>query len=916
MFTSRLRQRVLIGTCLLALAGCGAGGTPGGGSGGPTGQGLVLASFRQANLDNVPISEILRFDFSEAVDPSTVNVGTFQIREGPAFGVTSRGSFVVDGATVFFEPELPGDCGLVGAGLRPDTRYRITILGAPEEFAVRNTVGQPLERTQTVEFRTLDEDDPDVLRDQVPGDAPRILATTPPDRDAAVDVGPGDEIVVELSENLDPCTVRDDTVRCLVTELGDPATRVTAPNGNVTGFSPAEDGAESPYTWGAQNAVTVLPTPQRIPVHLQLVQDFERTRILVRPMAAGGFPENALVVVELRGSVLDFGGHPLSPTTFAFTTANLAPTTSTLDIAFDGSTPIEDLQTTADVNTARAPGRAQGFLLFTGDGDNGPDSVSPSYPVDSTTCGYRPNGGSKTVFDPVVNTVLDTGSSRSACANQADGSTAVVWEFESLRIRSGVTVNIVGVNPAILLVQNEILIESGGVLRLRGTAGSRGGVNRAGDGGSGVAGGGYGGAGGLENSASDYAGDGSVGFGSDDYDTPAEIGGLGAGRGGVDATYLRSPLTANQLGNSGGGGGGGHANRGAGGQTTPGNVNPLAAAPDSGGGSLYVPGEAGDRMRFPSAGAGAGGSGSNYATDQGSTSYTAGGSGGGGGGGFVDLTCGGTIRIHGTIDVSGGAGALGAVDTFGYGASGGGGGGSGGGIRILTPADIDLTGGALLAGGGSGGAGITQTGNGWATPSGPQNAGGDGSNGRIVLEDGDSVITGIATATVIPGEGQDGFYRNTFDAARFEGGARSSRAVTGLVLLGPLASAEFVTPVVEDFDAGAPTAGSPPAGETAILVEAQGHPLLPDGTAGTPATGWITIGYCRSTGTPSALVWVSGSYPPDVGPPTDTAGVGIHQLDGSGYVQVRLTFYVSAAAMPADPGPFLERWRLRFRHDQ
>ena len=57
-------------------------------------------------------------------------------------------------------------------------------------------------------------------------------------------------------------------------------------------------------------------------------------------------------------------------------------------------------------------------------------------------------------------------------------------------------------------------------------------------------------------------------------------------------------------------------------------------------------------MRTPTAGSGGGGSGSNYATDQSSTSYTAGGSGGGAGGGFVDITCGGTIRIHGVIDAS------------------------------------------------------------------------------------------------------------------------------------------------------------------------------------------------------------------------------------------------------------------------
>ena len=915
MFTPRLLQRVIVGIGLLALAGCGAGGEPGSVDGSPVGQGLVLNSFLQANLDNVPISEVLRFEFSEPVDPTTVTTNSIQIRQGPEFGFTSPGTFVIDGATVLFEPVLPGDCGLVGAGLRPDTRYRVTLLGAPEQFALRNTAGQPLEGTTTREFTTLDEGHPDLLRDQVPGVPPRVLSTTPADRTPAVEVLPGNEIVVALSENLDPCSVSDESVRCLVYEIGDPETRVTAPNGNLTGFDPAEDSADSPTTWGAVNDVTQLASPQRIPIDIELVQDFETTNIRVRPLS-GQLPENSLVVLELSGTLLDFGGTPLTPSTYAFTTENLEPRTSTLDIVFDGTTPIDELATTADVNTVRAPGRAQGFLLFTGDGDNGPDDVSPSYPVDASTCDYRPNGGSKTVFDPPVNTVLDTGSSRSTCGNMADGSTAVVWEFETFRIRSGVTVDVVGENPAILLVQKDVVIESGGVLRLRGTAGSRGGVNRIGRGGDGTAGGGDGGDGGLETSGSDYAGDGSTGYGSDDHDTPSEVGGSGAGRGGVDATYLRNGLTANQLGNSGGGGGGGHGMAGADGQTTPGLGNPLAAAPDGFGGDAYVSGEDGRRMRMPSAGAGGGGSGSNYATDQSSTSYTAGGSGGGAGGGFVDITCGGDVRIHGIIDASGGAGAQGAVDTFGYGASGGAGGGAGGGIRILTPADIDVTGGALLAGGGVGGAGVTQTGNGWATPSGPQNAGGTGSNGRVVLEDGDSIITGIASANIVPGEGQDGFYRSTFDAQRFAGGARSSVAVSGLILLGTLAHAAFTDPVEDDFDAGAPTDGSPLAGETAIRIEAQGHPLLSDGTAGMPGTGWVTVGYFRSTGSPDAMTWISGSNPPDMPLPEDSAGVGIHLLDGAGYVRVRLTFLVGGGATPSDPGPFLARWRLGFQHDQ
>ena len=69
--------------------------------------------------------------------------------------------------------------------------------------------------------------------------------------------------------------------------------------------------------------------------------------------------------------------------------------------------------------------------------------------------------------------MLDTGSTRTNCVNGTDGSHAVVWEFASFRIRPGVTVRILGLNPAILLVHGDVLIESGGRLLVRGNASRR-----------------------------------------------------------------------------------------------------------------------------------------------------------------------------------------------------------------------------------------------------------------------------------------------------------------------------------------------------------------------------------------------------------------------------------------------------------
>ena len=136
---------------------------------------------------------------------------------------------------------------------------------------------------------------------------------------------------------------------------------------------------------------------------------------------------------------------------------------------------------TADIDTNRSPGLAQGWLLFAGDGDNGGITISqnqvPSFPDYNAlpACQWRPNSGVKTKFDPNTDVILDTGSSRNTtCDNTTDGSYGVVWEFSTFRIGSGKTVTITGENPALILVQGDVIIENGGRLMVRGGAGKSG----------------------------------------------------------------------------------------------------------------------------------------------------------------------------------------------------------------------------------------------------------------------------------------------------------------------------------------------------------------------------------------------------------------------------------------------------------
>jgi hypothetical protein len=330
-------------------------------------------------------------------------------------------------------------------------------------------------------------------------------------------------------------------------------------------------------------------------------------------------------------------------------------------------------------------------------------------------------------------------------------------------------------------------------------------------------------------------------------------------------------------------------------------------------------------MFAPSAGSGGGAAGYEAFPSYTSVSAYAGtqatGGGGGAGGGFVDITSTFDINIHGTIDASGGRGGNGANSYFcDIGSSGGGGGGSGGGVRLLTSANIDISGATITAAGGQGGTG----GSGPTCPqatAGARNDGGDGAPGRIALEDGDGVISGQNGATLVPAEGEPGFWRSKFNTSRFVGGGRSTVAVSDLFLVGAF-DPTFVDPVqpygsgMEDFLAGIPTVAAGNPGDPQILVEAQGYQMTADGQPDLiGATGWRTVGYFANSAGPDQPTWVLGQIPPSLRPSDNTQSFGITNLNGCEYIQIRLTFVMGPNASITDAGPFIDRWTIHFSHD-
>jgi hypothetical protein len=919
----------------------------------------VLLSFLQNGVDNVSLNTRLEFHFSDTVNPATVSAQTLQIRKGSQFGQTVPGTFRVVGATVLFEPTLPGLCDLSDAGFQPDTQYQVQTVGYPEEFSIRNGAGQPLDETHTYQFSTRVDTDPDLFTDQMPGSGPQVLTSSPLDESDGVAIVDGNRVVLTLSENIQPCTVDETTVLFHIYQFGDPSVNVTASSGRPSGFATAggdttDQTPGDPHTWGTaatHPTITTLPQPQKILAHIDLQQTFGQTQIIVTPsygynanplLNKSRFPENSLCVLELTAGIKDFGGLPMTPFALSFTTENLPLSSGTYVVDTLGETPWDPSLTTARIDET-PPGLVQGFLLFAGDGDNGANQLSPSHPQAGPGCtvDLQSNDSVPDDFDPATDVLLDTGSTRNVCPNSTDGSMAVVWEFHTLHIRNGVTVRIIGVNPAILLVQGDAVIESGGRLLARGDGGGgspkgqgQGNKNATTTsncvGGIGVAGGGDGGTS-KGSGSSRYSGSGYTGYfhtttsSGPDPDVGTQ-GGAGAGHGNSSA-YWQTQTTNNR--NTPSGGGGGHATAGGAGVANGSGTYPtkIDLALDGVGGAAY--GDNSDRLLKAEAGSG-GGAGAALRPFT-STVGSGPGGGGGAGGGFVDLTSAGNITILGTMDAAGSSGGSNPGNVFNPNytfnpGTGGGGGGAGGGIRLLTPYDITVASTTVLtAAGGAGGAGGVTQGN-PGTPA--ANPGGAGGMGRIAMEDSNSVITGFSGASVTPGDGAAGFYRGVFDSSRFQGGGLTPSATSEIFAVGPF-NPSFVTPVQTypsstDFIAGAPSLAVPGPGKTVMLIEIKGYQMLPDGNVDTtgviaPPTPWHTVGYFKDSGIDTQPTWVVGQPPlADIGgvlPQGNTGVLGITNVNTCEFIQIRVTMYLASTVGPTDPGHYLDRWTIRFTSD-
>lgn len=175
------RERRAVGACTLGvalgavLAACGGGGAGGGDAPPPSVVAVRFVGPHGAPTDAinprfVPRNAWLELEFNTALAAATVADPAVQVRFGPYFDATTRGTFHVDGRRVLFDPTTLGP-NPRPLGWDPSLEHEIRVpSGVPTGVMVRNTDGDPPVTTFSMRFTTTDTWLPD-------DKAPRLVAT-------------------------------------------------------------------------------------------------------------------------------------------------------------------------------------------------------------------------------------------------------------------------------------------------------------------------------------------------------------------------------------------------------------------------------------------------------------------------------------------------------------------------------------------------------------------------------------------------------------------------------------------------------------------------------------------------------------------------------------------------------------------
>lgn len=664
-------------------------------------------------------NELLILQFSDAVDPATVNSSTIRLRT--ASGQEPVGEFFVNGNQVEYVPTLLTSGGATFFGFRSGEVYTLTIPGGAEaEIGLRGTGGQQFASTYTC-----------------------TLAVTQGIQDLN-GVAPAAILVAPTAQQLGAAP-RDTVIRLEWNEMID-----------ATPFShgtPVEFFVRRTLVENGVRVCDFASDAQPLPGSPRL--DFDPARgisvLTLRPV--NGLPRAACVEIHVTGVVTDLSGKPAQPRTFRFLTEVGDPVETTVVEDF-----VDDGKLDRDRSGGAWSGGAATFAPIGGDARHGTF--------------FADLGDYVGVVDGKHTYEIDTDATTIPPQNTFTGSPIAVTDgrfwFDSLLVAADTRIRFRGSQPPRISVAGRLEVlgeidvrgqslayatagtsqgQPGGKAGIFGGAGGRGGDKCSGTAPAGPAHRGRAGgdAGVLAGRAYFGSALGSGGRGSTVLPASGLNSALHYGTpGGPPCTLLYSPSAC-----AGGGGGGARTAGGSGRVVHNNHIDPTTNTPPllaamgpaaaAGAAVTFFPfpassGSTRSSIHFLVGGAGGGGAASNAALTLQIAPGWAIGCGGGGGGGAVALRAGDQLLVGsvGAIVANGGsAGAL--APTVGLAQPAPGGGGSGGAIVLQSGRLADVTG-LLDVRGGAGGRYDRTT----ACPA-PSGAavridGGDGGDGMVRLE--------------------------------------------------------------------------------------------------------------------------------------------------------------------------------------
>lgn len=290
-------------------------------------------------LTDIAQNQIVIFQFSEDVDPSTVNASSIRFRT--ASGEQPVGVFFVNGRQVEFVPTLSISGGQTFFGFAAGETYTLAIPGGDDQPAVvRGTSGKPFARTHLCTLRaTLGIVD-------LNGVAPRAKLVVPgPNhlQDAPRDT----DIVLEFNEMIDATpflTGSQSPVSFSVrrTRLGVGGGRECDPNSTLQTLAGTQQ-----LDFDAGRGISIL--------------SFRPAQIL---------PGNICVEISVTDGVADLSGRPAQPQTFSFLT-EVVPLSDFEIVETFANEDFLDV----DASAARWTGGTATFFQIGGDGRHGPFSL-------------------------------------------------------------------------------------------------------------------------------------------------------------------------------------------------------------------------------------------------------------------------------------------------------------------------------------------------------------------------------------------------------------------------------------------------------------------------------------------------------------------------------------------------------------